>query len=160
MTNHSFIELLNGFRTGSKTGEDIHCILSRPINPLYDNYPTDALHIWAENNPVTQHNNKKLMQIQRPLYQLTAIDQCPSIVSKQDIGRVLATGRSETGGLDHDILVKETARVMLTTNIDIADRLLYGQVGIIVKIDVNKDTKQPSIIYIKFDDSSAGRALN
>ena len=28
--------------------------------------------------------------------------------------------------------------------------------GMIVKIDVNKDTKQPSIIYIKFDDSWKG----
>ena len=80
--------------------------------------PSFALHIWAESNPVTQHNNKKLMQIQRPLHQLTAIDQCPRNVSKQDIDRVLATG-----GVDHDILVKETASVMLTTNVDIADRL-------------------------------------
>ena len=54
-----FIELSNRFRTGSETNEDIHCIQSRSINPLDDNYPTDALHIWAENNPVTQHNNKK-----------------------------------------------------------------------------------------------------
>ena len=87
--------------------------------------PSFALHIWTESNPVTQHNNKKLMQIQRPLHQLTAIDQCPPNVSKEDIDRVLATGRSETGGVDHDmILVKETARVMLTTNVDIADRLI------------------------------------
>ena len=87
--------------------------------------PSFALHIWAESNPVTQHNNKKLMQIQRPLHQLTAIDQCPPNVSKEDIDRVLATGRSETDGVDHDmILVKETARVMLTTNVGIADRLI------------------------------------
>ena len=48
---------------------------------------------------------------------------------------------------------------MLTTNIDIADRLINGQMGSIVKIDVNKNTKKPSIIYIKLDDSSAGKAL-
>ena len=78
---------------------------------------------------------------------------------KQDIDRVLATGRSETGGLDHNIFVKETARVMLTTNIDIADRLIHGQMGTIIKIDMNKNTKKPSIIYIKFDDKLAGKAL-
>ena len=33
------------------------------------------------------------------------------------------TGVLATGGVDHDILVKETASVMLTTNVDIADRL-------------------------------------
>ena len=154
-----FIEQLNRFRTGSQTDEDIQCIQSRSISPLDNKYPTDALHIWAENNPVIQHNNAKLKQIQRPLFQLTAIDQYPPNISKQDIDKVLATGRSETAGLDHDIFVKETARVMLTTNIDIADRLINGQMGTIVKIDVNKNTKNPSIIYIKLDDSSAGRAL-
>ena len=46
---------------------------------------------------------------------------------------------------------------MLTTNIDIADRLIHGQMGTIIKIDTNKNTKKPSIIYIKFDDSLAGR---
>lgn len=45
---------------------------------------------------------------------------------------------------------------MLTTNIDIADRLIHGT---IIKIDMNKNTKKPSIIYIKFDDSLAGKAL-
>ena len=73
-----FIEQLNRFRTGSQTNEDIQCIQSRSTCPLDDNYPTDSLHIWAENNPVTQHNNAKLKQIQRPLFQLTAIDQHPA----------------------------------------------------------------------------------
>lgn len=48
---------------------------------------------------------------------------------------------------------------MLTTNIDIADRLIHGQMGTIIKIDMNKNTKKPSIIYIKFDDKLAGKAL-
>lgn len=48
---------------------------------------------------------------------------------------------------------------MLTTNIDIADRRIHGQMGTIIKIDMNKNTKKPSIIYIKFDDSLAGKAL-
>ena len=59
-----FIEQLNRFRTGSQTNEDIQCIQSMSTCPLDDNYPTDSLLIWAENNPVTQHNNAKLKQIQ------------------------------------------------------------------------------------------------
>ena len=45
------------------------------------------------------------------------------------------------------------------TNIDIADKLINGQMGAIVRIDLNKKTKKPSIIYVKLDDSSAGKAL-
>ena len=134
--NQPFIEQLNKFRTGSQTDEDVQCIQSRSTSPLDDNYPTDSLQIWAENNPVTQHNNAKLK------VRLTAIDQHPANISKQDIDKVLATGRSETGGLDHNIFVKETARVMLTTNIDIADRLIHGQMGTIIKINMNRNKKK------------------
>ena len=44
-----FTELLNRFRTGAQTEEDICCIQSRSISLLDSNYPSDALHVWAEN---------------------------------------------------------------------------------------------------------------
>ena len=60
-------------------------------------------------------------------------------------------GRSETGGLDSQILIKETARVMpLTANIDIGDRLINGQMGTVIKIEVNQNTEKPTVIYIKW----------
>ena len=52
--------------------------------------------------------------------------------------RVLAGLRSETGGLDCDIFIKQTARVMLTSNIDIADRLINGQLGTVCKVYIIK----------------------
>ena len=155
-----FAELLNRFRTANQTEEDIKCIQSRAIANSSDNsYPSDALHIWAENNPVNQHNEMKLENITGPLFHLKAIDQYPPNVSQQDIDRVLARPRSETGGLDSDIYIKETARVMLTTNIDIADRLINGQLGTIVRIEVNQNNQNPTVIYIKFDDDKAGSSL-
>lgn len=44
---------------------------------------------------------------------------------------------------------------MLTTNIDINDRLINEQMGTVTKIVINHNTK-PSTIYSKFDDSQAG----
>ena len=38
-----FTELLNRFRTGTQTDEDICCIQSRSISLLDSNYPTDAI---------------------------------------------------------------------------------------------------------------------
>ena len=110
-----FTELLNRIRTGTHTEEDVKCINSRSVSPSDDNYPSDALHIWAENNPVSEHNNKQLDQISKPLFVLTAVDQYSPNVTKQDIDRLLCRGRSETGGLDFEIHIKEGARVMLTT---------------------------------------------
>ena len=55
-------------------------------------------------------------------------------MNKQDIDRVLARGRSETCRLDSDIHIKEGARVILTTNINIQGRLINGQMGTVIKI--------------------------
>ena len=44
---------------------------------------------------------------------------------------------------------------MLTTNINIQDRLINGQMGTVVKIDLNSH-KDPTVLYIKFDDVKAG----
>lgn len=68
--------------------------------------------------------------------------------------RVLSRGRSETGGLDSEILIKINTRVMISTNIDITDRLINGQMGTVTKVSTNNNTRRPAVIYIKFDDTS------
>ena len=154
-----FTALLNRFWTGSQTKEDIKCIQSRVIDPSNPNYLSDALHIWAENNPVNEHNKRKLDQIPKDQFILEAKDHYPPTISQQDINRMLSKGRSETGGLDYKIFIKECARVMLTSNIDIADRLINGQMGTVIKIDVTPNQQEPTVIYIKFDDEKAGNNL-
>ena len=76
------------------------------------------------------------------LFILKAIDQYPAYATKQDIDKILAKGRFETGGLDSVVFMKEGARVMVTANIDIADRLIKGQMGTTVRIAINYNTGQ------------------
>lgn len=142
-----FTELFNRFRTASQTESGIQCIQSRLVNPAEIDYPAHALDIFAENAPVDQHNNKHLEHLTTPLHRLKATDQCPQNVVKQDIDRVLARGRSETGGLDSEILVKENCRLMLTTNVDINDRLIIGQMGMSLK-NSRKSKHKQAICYI------------
>ena len=47
---------------------------------------------------------------------------------------------------------------MLTTNIDIQDRLINGQTGTVVRIQVN-DSNEPKILFIKFDDENGGKTV-
>jgi hypothetical protein len=152
----AFTELLNRIRTGSHTEDDIKLIQSRCIAPSDPHYPSDVLHIWAENAPVNEHNEAKLETIQKQLYILKAKDLYPKNVKKQDIDKVLARGRSETCGLDGEIHIKEGARVMLTRNINLQDRLINGQMGTVVKIDVNSNN-EPNLLYVNFDDEKAGK---
>ena len=88
-----FTELSNRFRTGNQTEADIQCIQSKSISPSDSNYPHNALHIWAENQPVNEYNVTKLNQIPAQQCILTAIDQYSPHVSKQDIDKV--PGRSK-----------------------------------------------------------------
>jgi hypothetical protein len=152
-----FIELLNRVRTATQTEDDIKMIQSRSISPDDPNYPSNALHIWAENSPVDDHNNAKLKQLPGSSFTLKANDQFPTNVNKQDVDKVLARKRSETGGLDYEIHIKEGARVMLTTNISIPNRLINGQMGSVFKVEINPSNQKPTVLYIKFDDPNAGK---
>ena len=57
-----FTAVLNRFRTALQTEKDIKCINTRLISASPDNYPSDALHIWAENCPVST-TTKNLEQL-------------------------------------------------------------------------------------------------
>ena len=78
------------------------------------------------------------------------------MASQHDVQKALARNRSETGGLDYKIKLKQDARVMLTTNLNIEDCLINGQMATVSKIKYNDTSQKPQIIYIKFDDDSAG----
>ena len=87
----------------------------------------------------------RLQEINKPLFYWRATDQYPANVSEQEIENLLGKQRSDTGGLDFEISVKETTRVMLTPNIDIADRLINGQLSTIMRINVSPRTQKPTI---------------
>ena len=47
---------------------------------------------------------------------------------------------------------------MLTAKICIADRLINGQMGTVVRVQTNQ-TNNPVVLYLKFDDRNAGKEL-
>ena len=97
------------------------------------------------------------------MFTLQVTDQYPNNVNKQDIDRVLARGRSEIGGLDYELTLKETTKVMPTANIDISDRLINSQIGTANSQDfffyVTPNAQRPSIIFLEFDDNIAGQNM-
>ena len=119
-----FTELLNRIRTADINDEDIDTLNSRVITEMDDNYPTDALHIWAENKPVNEHNEEKLASLRTPLVTLTAHDQYPEKATLEDIKR--AFDQNENRGLDYQVKVKIGASVMLTVNSDVDNRLILS----------------------------------
>ena len=78
------------------------------------------------------------------------------MASQHDVQKALAGNRNETRGVDYKIKLKQDAQVMLTANLNIEDRLINGQMGTVSKIKYNDTSQKPQVIYIKFDDESAG----
>ena len=54
----SFLELLNTIRVGEYLKKDVDLLRSRITHPTDHTYHEHALHLWAENRPVKEHNSK------------------------------------------------------------------------------------------------------
>ena len=150
----SFIDLLNNVRIGELSPNDVDVINSRVIDKTDDNYPVDALHIFAENEPARVHNQTMLETIDQTVLTIEAIDQVPNSVPDHIYDIILNMSLSQTKGLIFHLKVKIGARTMLTSNVDLSDNLNNGQIGTIMHI-YYKNEKVEAII-IKFDDPKAG----
>ena len=70
-----------------------------------------------------------LNSINSEMCSITAIDSIPKNVPPSKIEKVLNQSQSETGGLPRTQDLKINARVMLTVNADLEDRLVNGQLA-------------------------------
>ena len=84
----------------------------------------------------------------------TSDDELPKNVQTTVINKALNRNQNETGGLAGLLNIKVNAGVMLTVNIDIADRLINGQIGTVKRILTDRGNVVN--IYIVMDDSNAG----
>ena len=152
--DNTFIGFLNRVRTctGTPSDEDCKILSERIVNKSDDNYPKDAMHIWAENQPVDAHNEEMLDMINETLVTITAYDVFPSNVSDLDINKALKRGRCSNAGLANTIKLKVGACVMLATNLDVENRLINGQIGTVLQIKNSKVSCKPEVIYVKFDE--------
>ena len=80
-------------RIRSLTDEDCKSLSERIVKKSDDNYPREAMHIWAENKPVDAHNKKMLASINGELVTIIAHDLYPAHVSDIDINKALERGR-------------------------------------------------------------------
>ena len=80
----------------------------------------------------------------------------PKNFASQRIKEPLDQNQTDTGGLASFIKIKVNSRVMLTANVDLSDRLVNGQLGMIKHISKNMNGDVTKI-YTKFDDAGAGQ---
>ena len=128
-----FAELLNRLRTGASVDTDIETMNSSIISTNDPCYPWEALHVFAENSAVKEHNSMMLDKLSVPPITLAAIDKYPENVSSSSLEKTLSQSFCQTDGLHREIDIKECACIMLATNLSIEDRLINGQVRTVKK---------------------------
>ena len=89
------------------------------------------------------------------MHNIPSIHLIPKNVSPQKIEQVLNRYQSNTGRLAQILHIKVNARVMLTVNINIKDRLKNGQLDTVMHI-ANNHGNEVFKISVQFDDNTAG----
>ena len=154
--DYNFISLLNKIRISVVDNEVERSLLSRFVAKDNSSYPRHAVHMFAENCPAVDHNDLMLNEMEGQTISINAIDDIPPEVQLSDkqIDEIGARKISETGNLVSILNIKVGAQVMLTSNINIEDRLVNGLVGKVMSIAHEHGTVK--IIYVKFNDKNAG----
>jgi len=151
--DENFIKLLNNVRVGEIRQDDIDLLKARQV---FDNsnLPSDCIYLFAENKSKDEVNDQKLSELPFPEIVSYASDIVPKGITKQKLDQINERSQSQCAGLAKCLTVKENAKVMLTSNIDISDRLINGQIGIIHSfVYENMNLK---VIYVRFNDNEAG----
>ncbi|XP_029923306.1 uncharacterized protein LOC115370422 isoform X2 [Myripristis murdjan] len=150
-----FAELLNRLRVRSRAtpmlNSDVEMLKMRETGEV-----SSALHIFATNRQVSEHNLNYLF------------DCCPDYVTveAQDFVNNRTTGNLERmpghHGVAADTSLPETlclarnARVMLCKNVDVADGLVNGACGTVTQLVFGEDSTFPLTVYVRFDDENIG----
>ena len=83
------IDLLNNVRTGDIRPDNINLLKSRVVQPGTEDYPHNALHIFAENANASRHNDKMLESNENNLFCEKAIDNLPHHIAQDKIDELL-----------------------------------------------------------------------
>ena len=107
--------------------------------------------MFAENYPTVKHNRKMLDKLPGKMYIINAIDQIPADCKQPETLISLAQNKkqSEIGDLAKCLELKVGAKVMVTVNVDIQDRLINGQVGEVIGFEIKNSIVKKFISSFK-----------
>ena len=126
------------------------------LNSNHENYPHDAMHVYAQNVHCEAWNEHRLKLLPGREFTNIATD------SKKDDCTELAnvtmpTNPHETGNLQKVLTIENNASVMITTNIDVADGLTNGAMGTVTNVVIDQTTGKMSVKLVAFDSEHVGQ---
>jgi len=162
-TDPEFAEILNRLRENKYTDDDIEAIKLLADTDTSD-WPDRYVELYMYNHLVNRENANALNRLTEnenvQLVEIRAKDSSKDVKTgsckvtvKED------TAISSTGNLPGRLKICVGAKVMLTLNVDIEDKLINGSLGTVRIIDRVRNSKPNGIIYVEFDDEKAGNKL-
>ena len=126
------------------------------LNPNNENYPHDAMHVYAQNVHCDVWNEYILKLLPGREFTHTATgskkDDCTELPHV-----TMPSNPCETGNLKKVVTVKINARVMMTANIDVTDGLTNSAVGTVTNVVIDQTTGKISITLVAFDSEHVGQ---
>ena len=150
-----FIDFLNKVWAGNIDDDAEKLLKVRFISESAENHTKDALHMYAKTKPAMERNKAVLNDLHGELYTVEADDKVPDNC-KYSLAMTEATQnqkQTNTGGLAKLLNLKIGAKVMLTVNVDIQDRLINGETRNIEHVEFVQGTVHK--VYVKFSDEQA-----
>ena len=114
-----------------------------------------TLCIFLQKMPQLKDSISQLKHIPGQVITIPAKDEVPKNSKILDIREAQNRKQSETGGLASLFELKVNARFMLTTNINIKDRFINGQMGTVTHMEIKEN--EVKTVYLELDDKCAGQ---
>ena len=146
-----FAEVLERFANNNLLDTDIHLLQSR----VGKEPPTTAIHLFHTNADVNEFNLNRLNTLQTEGIINNAVDSCfgeaPEKVRNSFIQSLKNSKPSETQGLLTTLILRVSAKYMITENIDVEDGLVNGSVGTLEKISYNDAHTRAVVAWMRLD---------
>ena len=159
-TNHrqgkdkTYADLLNRIRTGSQTPDDLE-VLSQRIRPKdHEDLTKAELFICCTRKKVAKHNETYLTTLPGELYEFKATNHLAT--QKNFKPKIHLEGTIGITSFMNQLKLKLGTKVILIHNINTADCLTNGQLGILIGL-IKSDNEHTDKLVIKFNNENAGK---
>ena len=153
-----FAQLLNRVREGQQTDNDVIQIKAL-ANTDTATWPDEFVKVYLNNYLAGQENEDCIGKLDSEVVVIKAQDGNKDIETNTcSISIPDNIGLSQTANLPAKLKLCVGARVMLTDNISVSDRLINGSIGKVKHWD-RRSKPLCSTIYVKFDDPKAGNSM-
>ena len=154
-----FAEMLNRIREGNHTDDDVKQIEAL-ANTDTSTWPNEFVKLYLTNNLAGRENEACIANLKEEVFDIKAEDSLRDLETGTcSVSIPDTTSLNKTANLPAKLKVCKGARLMITDNINISDRLINGSVGTVKYLNMKHNKPLLGDIYVKFDDPRAGNSL-